>query len=138
MFSKKSATDQRPAGNNQVKGSTFSVLGADIVIKGDISAKADLHVDGHIQGDLTCASLVQGATGEITGAVVAETARMAGRVRGSITAGQLVILKTARIEGDVFYDALTIEQGAQVDGKFAHRQPEAEPLLTLAAGTDAG
>jgi cytoskeletal protein CcmA (bactofilin family) len=30
-----------------------------------------------------------------------------------------VILKSARIEGDVHYEALTIEQGAQVDGKFA-------------------
>ena len=121
-----------------MKGSTFSVLGADIAIKGDITARADLHVDGRIEGDLTCASLVQGETSEITGAVVAEKARMAGRVRGSITAGELVILKTARIEGDVFYDALTIEQGAQVDGKFAHRTPEAEPHLSLAAGTDAG
>jgi cytoskeletal protein CcmA (bactofilin family) len=138
MFLKKSATVTRPTGSNPVKGSTFSVLGADIAIKGDISARADLHVDGRIDGDLTCASLVQGETSEITGAVVAEKARMAGRVRGSITAGELVILKTARIEGDVFYDALTIEQGAQVDGKFAHRTPDAEPRLTLAAGTEAG
>ena len=30
-----------------------------------------------------------------------------------------MILKSARIEGDVHYEALTIEQGAQVDGKFA-------------------
>jgi cytoskeletal protein CcmA (bactofilin family) len=40
-------------------------------------------------------------------------------VRGTITVRELVILKTARIEGDVHYEALTIEQGAQVDGKFA-------------------
>ncbi|PLK27183.1 polymer-forming cytoskeletal protein [Novosphingobium sp. TH158] len=116
-------------------GSTFSVLGADVSIKGDISAKADLHIDGHVDGDIACTSLVQGETSEITGAVTAETARLAGRVRGSITAGQLVILKTARIEGDVFYDALTIEQGATVEGKFAHREPE--PKLSIAGGTEA-
>jgi cytoskeletal protein CcmA (bactofilin family) len=138
MFSKKSATVLWPTESNSVKGSTFSVLGADIAIKGHITARADLHVDGRVEGDLTCASLVQGETSEIVGAIVAEKARMAGRVVGSITAGELVILKTARIEGDVFYDALTIEQGAQVDGKFAHRTPEAEPHLSLAAGTDAG
>ncbi len=51
--------------------------------------------------------------------MVAESARMAGKVTGSIRARELVILKTARIEGDVHYDALTIEQGAQVDGRFA-------------------
>ena len=106
-------------------GSTFSVIGADVVIKGDISATADLHVDGTIEGDIKCAALVQGESSTLNGAVVAETARLAGKVVGSITARELVILKSARIEGDVHYDALTIEQGAEVDGHFAPngRQP---------------
>jgi cytoskeletal protein CcmA (bactofilin family) len=100
-------------------GSTFSVIGADVTIRGDVSASADLHVDGTIEGDITCASLVQGEKSNIHGAVSAESARLAGTVRGSITARELVILKSARIEGDVHYDALTIEQGAEVDGRFA-------------------
>jgi cytoskeletal protein CcmA (bactofilin family) len=100
-------------------GSTFSVIGSDVVIKGDISATADLHIDGTIEGDIKCASLVQGEKSNISGAVVAESARMSGKVSGSITARDLVILKSAQIEGDVHYDALTIEQGAQVDGRFA-------------------
>lgn len=106
-------------------GATFSVIGADVVIKGDIAATADLHVDGTIEGDIKCASLVQGEASTIHGAVVAESARLSGKVMGSITARELVILKSARIEGDVHYDALTIEQGAQVDGRFAPnaRQP---------------
>ncbi len=33
----------------------------------------------------------------------------------------LVVLKSARIEGDVSYETLTIEQGAVVDGRFALR-----------------
>ena len=98
--------------------STFSVLGTDLVITGNIKAGADLHVDGEVHGDISCASLVQGA-------VEAESARLAGRVVGTITVRELVILKTARIEGDVHYDALTIEQGAQVEGRFAHSQPGA-------------
>jgi cytoskeletal protein CcmA (bactofilin family) len=99
--------------------STFSVIGADVTITGDIAASADLHVDGTIEGDIKCSSLVQGETSQITGGVIAETARLAGKVVGSITARELVILKSARIEGDVHYDALTIEQGAEVDGRFA-------------------
>jgi cytoskeletal protein CcmA (bactofilin family) len=110
-------------------GSTFSVIGADVTIKGNISASADLHIDGRVEGDITCASLVQGEKSAISGAVVAESARLAGNVTGSITARELVILKTARIEGDVHYDALTIEQGAEVDGRFAPnaRQAVAAP-----------
>ncbi|QUL37306.1 polymer-forming cytoskeletal protein [Erythrobacter sp. JK5] len=104
-----------PNGSN----STFSVIGSDIKIKGDITASADLHVDGTIEGDIKCASLVQGESSQIMGGVHAESARFSGRVNGSITARELVILKTAEIQGDVHYDALTIEQGAQVDGRFA-------------------
>lgn len=99
--------------------STFSVIGSDVTIKGDVSASVDLHVDGTIEGDIKCASLVQGEGSTVTGGVMADSARMSGKVVGSITAKELVILKSAQIEGDVHYDALTIEQGAQVDGRFA-------------------
>lgn len=140
MFSKTPAAPAAPS-SRSMGGSTFSVLGADIAIRGDIAASADLHIDGRIEGDIACASLVQGESSEISGNVQAESARLAGVVRGSITARELVILQSARIHGDVHYDALTIEQGAQVDGRFAPRSTMSvstgganpdEPLLTLA------
>lgn len=144
MFSKKPAGPlPRPQSRNAVAGSTFSVLGADLAIKGDIRATADLHIDGRVEGDIACASLVQGEASAIHGNVSAESARFSGTVHGSITARELVILKSARIHGDVHYEALTIEQGAQVEGRFAPRGAPAvadsaagadsgEPLLTLA------
>lgn len=138
MFSKKLESTDRPSGNGTMAGSTFSVLGPDIAINGDLSATADLHLDGRINGDISCAALVQGEASEVSGAVLAESARIAGKIKGSITAGTLVILKTAQIEGDVTYGSLTIEEGAQVDGKFTHRTEEVEPKLMLAGGTAAG
>ena len=117
-------------------GATFSVLGADLVIKGDLSARADLHIDGTVDGDISCAALVQGETSTIAGGISAESARLAGTVRGSVSAGTLVVLKTARIEGDVTYDALTIEQGARVDGRLTPRMAS-EPRLAIAGGTEA-
>jgi cytoskeletal protein CcmA (bactofilin family) len=120
-----------------MSGSTFSVLGADMAIKGDISASTDLHIDGRVEGDISCSTLVQGESSEVTGAIKAECARLSGIVRGSIVARELVILSSARIHGDVHYDSLTIEQGAQVDGRFAPRgaltAEDGEPLLTLAS-----
>lgn len=122
MFSKKPAAllPQTPAGSAMSR-STFSVLGADLRVTGNIDASADLHIDGRVDGDVACVNLVQGESGEITGAITAETARLAGTVRGTITVRDLVVLKSARIEGDVQYDALTIEQGATVDGRFSPR-----------------
>lgn len=141
MFSKKPGNSPGSPVTNPVatkNSSTFSVIGADITIKGDIHASADLHVDGKIEGDISCSSLVQGESSEIHGAVQAESARLAGRVNGSITARELVILRSARIEGDVNYDALTIEQGAEVEGRFAHSVPNrrAADKTTATAGDD--
>jgi cytoskeletal protein CcmA (bactofilin family) len=111
------------------------VLGPDIVITGDLTANMDLHVDGRVNGDISCAALVQGEASEVAGAIVADSAQVAGKIKGSISAGVLMILKTARIEGDVSYGTLTIEEGAQVEGKFSRRA--AEPKLMLAGGTEA-
>ncbi len=101
---------------------TFSIIGADVVITGNVSATVDLHVDGRVEGDIACANLVQGAESLIKGAIVAESARLAGTVDGSITARDLTIQASAKINGDVAYENLTIEQGSQVEGRFAHRR----------------
>jgi cytoskeletal protein CcmA (bactofilin family) len=100
-------------------GSTFSVLGADVAIKGNVEASADLHVDGTVEGDLTCTSLVQGDSSLIEGSITADSARLSGTIKGTITVRELVILKSARIDGDVHYETLTVEQGANVNGRFA-------------------
>lgn len=121
MFSKKAPSAPHRPQVNTMGHSTFSVFGADTHIKGDVQAGADLHVDGVIEGDVSCTSLVQGESSRIEGAIRPESARLAGTVHGTITVRELVVLKTARIRGDVHYDALTIEQGAQVDGRFAPR-----------------
>ena len=101
---------------------TFSVLGSDVVITGNVSASVDLHVDGKIDGDLKCANLVQGEASEIKGAVIADTAKIAGLLDGSIEAKTLIVHATARITGDVTYETITIENGGKVEGKLSHRR----------------
>lgn len=110
-------------------GSTFSMLGGDTTVAGNIEASADLHVDGSVHGDIACNALVQGENSEINGAVRAESVRIAGLVRGTVTAREVVILKSARIEGDVYYDALTIEQGARLDGRLTPSGGQQPPSL---------
>ena len=113
---------------------TFSIIGSDVVITGNVSATVDLHVDGKIEGDLKCANLVQGEASEIKGGVVAETAKLAGLVDGSIEAKSLIIHASARITGDVTYETITIENGGKVDGKLSHRRAgavKAPPALEV-------
>ncbi|MBY0393040.1 MAG: polymer-forming cytoskeletal protein, partial [Novosphingobium sp.] len=83
------------------------------------------------EGDITCSGLVQGESSAIHGAIRAQSARLAGTVRGAIEVSQLVVLKTARIHGDVTYDVLTIEQGAHIDGRLSHGLEPAGSETTL-------
>lgn len=101
---------------------TFSILGSDVLVTGNVSASVDLHVDGKIDGDLKCANLVQGEASEIKGAVLADTAKIAGLIDGSIEAKTLIVHATARITGDVTYENITIETGGKVEGKLSHRR----------------
>jgi len=128
MFSKSKQTPESPAAQapkarERVSNSahTFSMIAADVEIVGNVAAKVDLHIDGKIQGDLTCGSLVQGESSVIAGKVTAETATLAGQIDGSIEAGELIIEASARIKGDVAYESLTIAPGGQVEGKFKHK-----------------
>ena len=130
MFSKKPVNMAKTLASHRTvsHSSTFSMLGADANVTGNIEATADLHVDGRVEGDISCNALVQGEGSEILGAVKAQSVRIAGTVRGSVLAREVVILKTAKIEGDVAYDALTIEQGARLDGRLTpnggHQPPQ--------------
>lgn len=135
----------KPIGSHRpISGSSVSVLGGDTTISGNIKASTDLHVDGRVEGDIACSALVQGDGSEVIGAITAESARIAGHVEGSVTAREVVIMKTARIRGDIVYDTLTIEQGAQLDGRLTPRTTQSqtitrnsvdnhEPRLVLAA-----
>jgi cytoskeletal protein CcmA (bactofilin family) len=104
-----------------VGSSTFSVIGPDVIIRGNIEASADLHVDGKVIGDIACASLVMGDASSVEGQIVAESARISGAVSGTIRVRELVVLRGASVEGDVSYETISIEQGAAVNGRFAPR-----------------
>lgn len=120
MFSRSSRAAS-PRGATRPAPAGMSFIGADVVISGNIEAEGDIHVDGRIEGDLRCAALIMGEGGGIAGGITAEKARIAGLIDGSIATRELFLSRTARVTGDVAYESLTIEAGAQVDGSFAHR-----------------
>jgi len=132
MFSKKpdNAMAKTFSTSTARTGATsFSVLGADTAVTGNIEASVDLHVEGRVTGDIACKSLIQGDASEIAGGISAESVRIAGTVRGTISAREVVILRTARIEGDVSYDALTIEQGARLEGRLNPNGGQVPPAI---------
>ena len=108
------------------RGDTYSFIGPEVVVTGDIATPGQLHVDGKVNGDVRCGTLSQGEGGEIRGNILADEARLAGLVDGAVSAGTLLLETSARITGDVLYESLTVSTGAQVDGRFKRRAGGAE------------
>lgn len=115
------------------KRGMFSVLGPDVVITGNVTASADLHIDGRVDGDVNCATLVQGPDSRIHGAVKAESARLAGAIEGAVSVRQLTIERAARITGDVEYETIAIENGASIDGRLKHVAADVVRAVPVAA-----
>ncbi|MBO9580793.1 MAG: polymer-forming cytoskeletal protein [Sphingobium sp.] len=132
MFSK-SRSSQSSASSvaTGARHTPFSLLGSDVIIRGDVEARVDLHIDGQVEGDVVCAALVQGAESRIKGHVTAKTARIAGTIEGSITTEELIVEGSARISGDVTYQTIAIATGGQVDGKLTHKDPGTQGDLKL-------
>lgn len=102
----------RPEG----KSGMPSIISQHLSVVGDMTSDGDIQVDGTVEGDVKTAILTIGETGLIKGTVEAETVRLAGRVIGQIRAKTVSLTRTARVEGDVWHDSISIEAGAHFVG----------------------
>lgn len=98
-----------------------SIIGPDVRIVGDIITEGEMQVDGRVEGDITCKTLMVGPGGHIVGEIKAERVRIHGEVSGKLSADQITIGRTARVTGDIQHDSLEIESGAQVEGHFLRK-----------------
>ena len=96
---------------------TMSFLGAEVTVTGSIEGQGNLHIDGRVDGDVTCATLIVGNNGQVNGNITADDAKIAGTINGTVAAQVLTIEASARITGDLSYDSVSVETGAQVDGR---------------------
>jgi cytoskeletal protein CcmA (bactofilin family) len=135
MFSRKPPAPRAAPRPGKSGPPGLSFLGPEVVVSGDLATGAQLHVDGRIDGHVRCAQLCQGNTGIIAGDIVADEARLAGTVEGTVDARTVVIEASARIAGDIAYETITIAAGARIDGRLARREAlasETTPAVLIA------
>ncbi len=105
-------------------------VGKSVVFKGDLSSSEDMIIDGTVEGSITVDShgLTLGPDANIRATIVARKVTVLGAVRGSITAGEVVVLlETARVDGDILAPRLAIEDGALLSGRISTGDRAAAP-----------
>jgi cytoskeletal protein CcmA (bactofilin family) len=94
-----------------------SIIGEDLTIRGNVTSKGEIQVDGEIEGDIRCASLLLSDKSKVTGGVAAEDVVVRGHIVGSVRGLRVTLQAESRVEGDIFHQSLAIEQGAYFEGK---------------------
>jgi cytoskeletal protein CcmA (bactofilin family) len=111
-------------------------IGEGVTIKGEISVPDTLVVFGSVEGDVSVGNLIVGETGAIKGRItVTENAEISGRVFEKLDVKCLLILRSsARVDGNVSYGLLQIEQGASIAGGLSstdYRPEQRSPKVDL-------
>lgn len=121
MFgSGKKSTGRATAGRNGAGGLSF--IGTDIVISGNVTGTGQLHIDGRVEGDVECETLIQGEGGTIAGHIACGTVHLAGLVDGTVKARVVTLEPTARVTGDLSYETLSIAAGATIEGRLTRKE----------------
>jgi cytoskeletal protein CcmA (bactofilin family) len=107
-----------------------TVIAEGLKIVGSVTAEGLVEVNGQIEGDLHCTSLIVSPKAYVSGGIQAERVVVNGRVEGPIQGGEVILKSRAHVVGDIQHHSLAIESGAFFDGRSIHtggpnvQQPE--------------
>jgi len=112
-------SDKDPMSSHIQIGDTLSnsVICRKITIVGNAYSEGDVLIEGNFVGDIQAASLRVGPLAQVQGNFKAKEIFISGQVEGTIMGGRVVLDKDAYIEGDIYHESLSIEDGAIFKGK---------------------
>ena len=98
-----------------------AVIGAGIVINGDISGSENLVIEGKVKGHILLAGheVTVGQTGEVQADVTAKLIRVSGKVNGDLSGREKVVIsKTGNVRGNIVAPRVLLEDGAVFKGSI--------------------
>lgn len=93
-----------------------SIISENTQVKGDIISNGIIHIDGRVEGDVTCDELVIGIKGAVIGSVNVTNLHLYGILQGKAVVDKLFVSKSAKLLGDATHNSIAIEPGAYIDG----------------------
>lgn len=99
--------------------SVESVIGASLVVKGEIQSRGTLRVDGQVEGKITAAgAVIVGENGKVEADITADQIVVGGIVKGNLIGREKVTLMSGRLYGNVSTKAanFVVYEGVIFDG----------------------
>lgn len=145
-FSASPPSNLAPVAPGRGQPSGDSNISSDLTIIGDVSSTGSVTLDGTIEGNIYCTSLIVTANGRVNGGIVANQAvTVQGRVAGTIRGRRVMLQSSAKVEGDIFHQGIGIEMGTRYDGtlrwtedEHAFDEPSFSPRSQNSSGNGSG
>jgi len=108
--------------NTSTNLSSSLLIGESVIITGTVKAENEVTIQGSIDGDVDCHSVLVAKTGNIKGKLKAENIKVEGKVEGEININNLLqIHSSGSVNGKVFYGNIQIEEGGKLLGEINQR-----------------
>ena len=111
MLGKKSA--------EQINAKISSIIGADMVVDGDIRAKEAVRVEGSVTGDVeTEGALIISSSGKVKGKVKGSSIIIGGSLEGDLTSGgRTEVASTGKVIGNIRTKSLVVDENGVFQGQ---------------------
>ena len=94
-----------------------TVIAKGLKIVGSVTAEGLVEVNGQVDGELHCTSLIISRGAHVAGTITADRVVVDGKVEGPIQGGEVVLKSQAHVVGDIHHQSLAIESGAYFEGR---------------------
>ena len=93
-----------------------SIVSENTKLIGNIISDGIIHIDGSVEGDVSCDELIIGIKGSVSGAITANNLQLYGALMGKAMVDNMFVAKSAKLIGDAVHNSIAIEPGAYIDG----------------------
>jgi cytoskeletal protein CcmA (bactofilin family) len=107
------------------EGST--AIGKSVTIRGELSGKEDLYMDGDIEGTIALPEnrLTVGPNARILADIHVRDITVSGMINGNVHAtGRVELRQSAVVKGDIFASRISIEESATIKGRVELKTTE--------------
>ena len=107
-----------PVASLVVVANEISRIAEGVSLKGDLSSRNDVRLDGCIEGIVySQGRVVVGENAVIKGSVLCSNIDLWGQVDGDLYASEVLVLKSsAKVKGGIHTNKIQVEMGARIDG----------------------
>ena len=117
MFGSKKK-DKESKNNRAQRSAAPSLISRDMNILGNLVSDGIVDIDGRVEGNVRASHITIRKEGLVNGDVIADEVEIHGQVNGLVRAKDVHLYATAKVEGSIMHEILSMEEGAFVDGKF--------------------